>query len=135
MRDRGGESGFGVNPREDRAWAAAVHFRFTFACQPASSTGGNAMVVLVVLLWACSIVPGSCAIPGEPWLPTLRERLEQAQRAVELEQTQRAVEFDHALTAVGRMKPLTARDAERQEFLRRWLELRMAKEKADADAK
>jgi len=93
------------------------------------------MVVLVVLLWACSIVPGSCAIPGEPWLPTLRERLEQAQRAVELEQTQRAVELDHALRAVGRLKPLTARDAERQEFLRRWLELRMAKEKADADAK
>jgi hypothetical protein len=103
-----------------------VHFRFTFACQPARSAGGNAMVVLVVLLWACSIVPGSCAIPGEPWLPTLRERLEQAQRAVELEQTQRAVELDHALTAIGRLKPLTARDAERQEFLRRWLELRMA---------
>jgi hypothetical protein len=84
------------------------------------------MVVLVVLLWACSIVPGSCAIPGEPWLPTLRERLEQAQRAVEL---------DHALRAVGRLKPLTARDAERQELLRRWLELRMAKEKEAADAK
>jgi hypothetical protein len=32
--------------------------------------------------------------------------------------------------AVGRLKPLTARDAERQEFLRRWLELRAAKEKA-----
>jgi hypothetical protein len=72
------------------------------------------MVVLVVLLWACSIVPGSCAIPGELWLPTLRERLEQAQRAVELEQTQRAVEIDHTLRAIGRLKPLTARDAERQ---------------------
>ena len=88
------------------------------------------MVVLVVLLWACGIVAGSCAIPGEPWLPTLRERLEQAQRAVELEETQRAVELDHTLRAVGRLKPLTARDAERQELLRRWLELRMAKEKA-----
>jgi hypothetical protein len=54
---------------------------------------------------------------GEPWLPTLRERLEQAQKAAE------------------EPKPRTARDAERQEFLRRWLELRMAKEKADADAK
>jgi hypothetical protein len=92
------------------------------------STGGRAMVVLVVLLWVCGIAPGSCAIPGEPWLPTLRERLEQAQRAVELEQTQRAVERDHALTAVGRLKPPTARDVERQEFLRRWLELRAAKD-------
>ena len=87
------------------------------------------MVVLVVLLWACSIVPGSCAIPDEPWLPTLREWLEQAQRAVELEQTQRAVELDHSLRAVGRLKPQMALDAERQEFLRRWLELRMAKER------
>jgi hypothetical protein len=95
----------------------------------------DAMIVLVTMIWACGIMPGTCAIPGEPWLPTLRERLEQAQRAVELEQTQRAVELDHALRAVGRLKPLTARDAERQEFLRRWLELRAAKEKADADAK
>jgi hypothetical protein len=67
-------------------------------------------------------------------LPTLRERLEQAQRAVELDQTQRAVELDHALTAVGRLKPLTALDAERQEFLRRWLELRMERERAAHEA-
>ena len=70
------------------------------------------MIVLVTLLWACAIMPGTCAM-----LPTLRERLEQAQKAAE------------------EPKPRTARDAERQEFLRRWLELRMAKEKADADAK
>ena len=92
------------------------------------------MVVAVVLLTSCNVFFGSCAIPGEPWLPTLRERLEQAQRAVELEETQRAVELDHELGAVGRLKPLTARDAERQEFLRRWLELRMAKEKAERGA-
>jgi hypothetical protein len=46
--------------------------------------------------------------------------------AVELEQAQRAVE---------QPEPRTARDAERQELLRRWLELRMAKEKEAADAK
>jgi hypothetical protein len=86
------------------------------------------MGVLVMLLWVCGIMPGTCAIAGEPWLPTLRERLEQAQRAVELEETQRAVELEHALRVVGRLKPLTARDAERQEFLRRWLELRAAKD-------
>jgi hypothetical protein len=93
------------------------------------------MVVLVVLPWVCGIVLGTCAIAPEPWLPTLRERLEQAQRAVELEQAQRTVELEHSLRAVGQSKPLTARDAERQEFLRRWLELRAVREKADADAK
>jgi hypothetical protein len=82
----------------------------------ARSTGGNAMIALVALLWACGIMPGTCAIPGEPWLPTLRERLEQAQKAVE------------------EPKPWTARDRERQEFVRRWLELRMAKEKAAHEA-
>ena len=92
------------------------------------------MIVLGALPWVCGIMFGTCAIAPEPWLPTLRERLEQAQRAVELEQAQRTVELEHSLRAVGRSKPQTARDAERQEFLRRWLELRMAKEKADADA-
>jgi hypothetical protein len=89
------------------------------------------MVVAVVLLWACGIAAGSCAIPGEPWLPTLRERLEWQQRAVELERAQGDLELDRALRAVGRLKPLTGRDKERQEFLRRWLELelRLAKER------
>jgi hypothetical protein len=71
------------------------------------------MIALVVLSWACGIVPGSCAIPGEPWLPTLRERLERAQRAVE--------------------QP-TGREAERQAFVKRWLELRMEREKAAREA-
>jgi hypothetical protein len=68
------------------------------------------MIVLVVLLWACGIAAGSCAIPGEPWLPTLRERLERQQRAVEED---------------------TSPDAERKRYIKRWLELRMAKETAE----
>ena len=82
------------------------------------------MIVLGALPWVCGIVLATCAIAPEPWLPTLRERLEQAQRAVELEQAQRTVELEHSLRAVGRSKPEAARDAERQEFLRRWLALR-----------
>jgi hypothetical protein len=78
----------------------------------ASSTGENAMIGLVVLLWACGIMPGSCAIPGETWLPTLRERLEHQQNAVLAE----------------RAEQQKALDAQRQQFLKRWLELR-AKEK------
>jgi hypothetical protein len=31
------------------------------------------MIVLVVLLWVCGIMPGTCQIPDEIWLPTLRE--------------------------------------------------------------
>ena len=83
------------------------------------------MVVAVVLLWACGFAGGSCAIPGEPWLPTLRERLERQQRWVELERAQGDLELDQALRMVGRLKPLTARDKERQEFLRRWLEMEL----------
>jgi hypothetical protein len=66
-----------------------------------------------MLLWACGIMPGSCAIPGE--MPTLRERLEQAQNVV-------LVSERH-----------TARDAERKAVIKRWLELwteKEAKEKA-----
>jgi hypothetical protein len=72
------------------------------------------MIGLVVLL-CLPHMPGSCALPGDTWLPTLRERLEQAQKTVEQPTGQ------------------AARDRERQEFVRRWLELRMereAKEKA-----
>ena len=74
------------------------------------------MIVLVVLLWVCGIAPGSCQIPGEIWLPTLRERLERQQNGV---LTERAEE--------------KALDPQRQQFLKRWLELK-AKEKASEDA-
>jgi hypothetical protein len=74
------------------------------------------MIVLVVLLWVCGIMPGTCQIPGEPWLPTLRERLERQQNGV--------------LTERAEQKAL---DEQRQHFLKRWLELK-AKEKASEDA-
>lgn len=74
------------------------------------------MIVLVVLLWVCGIMPGTCQIPGEIWLPTLRERLERQQNGV----------------LTGRAEQQTP-DAQRQQFLERWLELK-AKEKASEDA-
>ena len=67
-------------------------------------------------LWVCGIAPGSCLIPGERWLPTLRERLEQRQNEV----------------LVERAEQQKALDAQRQQLLKRWLELK-AKEKADAE--
>jgi hypothetical protein len=67
------------------------------------------MIILVVLLWVCGIMPGTCQIPGEPWLPTLRERLERQQNGV--------------------LNERKALDEERQQLLKRWLELK-AKEKA-----
>jgi hypothetical protein len=73
------------------------------------------MIVLAVVLWVCGIMPGTCQIPGEPWLPTLRERLELQQNGV--------------LTKRTEQKTL---DAQRQQFLKRWLELK-AKEKANAE--
>jgi hypothetical protein len=74
------------------------------------------MIVLAVVLWVCGIAPGSCLIPGERWLPTLRERLEQRQNEVLVERPERQ----------------KALDAQRERFLKRWLELK-AKEKADAE--
>jgi hypothetical protein len=74
------------------------------------------MIVLAVVLWVCGIAPGSCLIPGEPWLPTLRERLERRQNEVLVERAEQQ-----------------ALDADRQRFLKRWLELK-AKEKASEDA-
>jgi hypothetical protein len=74
------------------------------------------MIVLVVLLWVCGIMPGTCQIPGETWLPTLRERLERQQNGVLSERAEQK-----------------ALDEERQQFLKRWLELK-AKEKASEDA-
>ena len=73
------------------------------------------MTVLVVLLWVCGIMPGTCQIPGEPWLPTLRERLEQRQNEVLVERAEQK-----------------APDAQRQQFRKRCLELK-AKEKASED--
>jgi hypothetical protein len=75
------------------------------------------MIVLIVLLWVCGIMPGTCQIPGEIWLPTLRERLEQQQNAVLAERAERQ----------------KALDPQRQQFLKRWLELK-PKEKASEDA-
>jgi hypothetical protein len=70
------------------------------------------MIFLAVLLWVCGIMPGSCQIPGEPWLPTLRERLEQQQNAVLAERAEQQKRLD----------------AQR----RQWLELK-AKEKVSED--
>jgi hypothetical protein len=67
-------------------------------------------MVSLALLLCLRHMPGSCAIPGDTWLPTLREGLELAPKAVEQPTGQ------------------AARDRERQEFVRRWLELRMEKE-------
>lgn len=75
------------------------------------------MIVLVVLLWVCGIMPGTCQIPGEIWLPTPRERLEQQQNAVLAE----------------RAKQRKTLDAQRQQILKRLLELK-AKQKASEDA-
>jgi hypothetical protein len=58
-----------------------------------------------------------CQIPGEPWLPTLRERLERQQNEVLTERAERQ----------------KALDPQRQQFLKRWLELK-AKENAAEDA-
>jgi hypothetical protein len=55
----------------------------------------------------------------------VRERIERQQRWVELERAQGDLELDQALRTVGRLKPLTGRDKERQEFLRQWLELEL----------
>jgi predicted RNase H-like nuclease (RuvC/YqgF family) len=108
------------------------------------------MIIAVVLLWACGIAAGSCVIPGEPWLPTLKERFEQAQKAAEERQPwsakakarhefvrrwlelrmekETAERLERAQSALAE-RP-TAQDAERKAFIKRWLELRMEKEKA-----
>jgi hypothetical protein len=75
------------------------------------------MIVPVVLLWVCGIMPGTCQIPGEIWLPTLRERLEQQQNAVLAERAEQQKRLD----------------AKRRQLLKRLLELK-AKEKASEDA-
>jgi hypothetical protein len=86
-----------------------VHFCFTFgALRCEQHRKETAMVVAVVLLWVCGIMPGTYAIPGEKWLPTERERLEQQQKATE-----------------------ASKSFQRREFVRRWLEERMAKETAE----
>jgi hypothetical protein len=50
---------------------------------------GATMIVLAVVLWVCGIMPGTCQIPGEPWLPTLRERLERQENEVLVERAER----------------------------------------------
>jgi hypothetical protein len=69
------------------------------------------MIVAVVLLWTlqiadvrpCSIIPDSCAT-GKLWQPTLREQLEHQQNEVLTERAEQ-------------------QRAQRQRFLKRWLEL------------
>jgi hypothetical protein len=78
---------------------------------------GATMIVLAVLLWTCGIMLGTCGIPTTE---QEREMVEQAQKG-------KLAEW------IARQRLDAELEAERQQFLKRWLELK-AKEKALEDA-